>query len=68
MIEISDDMLIKHGSKRAKATENTHCKAGHELTGENVYMSGNRQRCKQCKREYNAKYRNNQETFSITKG
>ena len=29
------------------------CSAGHELTGDNVYTSGGRRRCRTCQRKWN---------------
>lgn len=36
--------------------DKTHCPKGHEYTQSNIYHHGGR-RCKQCRNEYNTKYR-----------
>lgn len=35
----------------AENARKTHCLRGHELTGENVYLRGNRRHCRQCRLE-----------------
>lgn len=47
----------RRGMAGAYLRERTHCKNGHELSGDNLLMQGNRRRCRACKRGWTAKYR-----------
>lgn len=49
---------IRHGTHNN--ARKTHCKHGHELSGDNLIMlSGNRRWCRTCKRDAAARYRAN---------
>ncbi len=40
-------------SCRKRGAAITHCKSGHELSGENVYHRNGRRHCRQCRRSFN---------------
>lgn len=57
--QASDRGLLAHlpRARAARRRNITHCARRHELTEDNIYLSGGRVRCRECHRMREAKYR-----------
>lgn len=49
--------LLRGYGPSAICAKKTHCKRGHELTGDNVYMTGRRRSCRACRKACYARWR-----------
>lgn len=53
----ADNMRDMYQKGRSRGQKQTHCKHGHPLFGENLYMNNGRRQCRSCDRRAGAKYR-----------